>query len=77
MDLAKMVCEVFELDANLLIETDPPVAELFPAPVPVDTSLSNLATKQALGVGPTSLRALLNALKTEYESGTPSPVTSA
>ena len=75
MDLAKMVCEVFELDANLLIETDPPVAELFPAPVPVDTSLSNAATKQALGVGPTSLRSLLMALRKEYESGTPSPVT--
>jgi dTDP-4-dehydrorhamnose reductase len=77
MDLAKMVCEVFELDANLLIETDPPASELFPAPVPVDTSLSNAATKQALGVGPTSLRALLKALKTEYESGSPSPVTSS
>lgn len=75
MDLAKMVCEVFELDANLLIETDPPASELFPAPVPVDTSLSNAATKQALGLGPTGLRALLNALKTEYESGRPSPVT--
>jgi dTDP-4-dehydrorhamnose reductase len=75
MDLARMVCEVFELDANLLIETDPPASELFPAPVPVDTSLSNAATKQALGVGPTGLRALLNALKTEYESGRPSPVT--
>jgi hypothetical protein len=28
-----------------------------------------------LGVGPTGLRVLLNALKTEYESGRPSPVT--
>jgi len=43
--------------------------------VPVDTSLSNAATKQALGVGPTSLRSLLMALRKEHESGTPSPVT--
>jgi dTDP-4-dehydrorhamnose reductase len=75
MDLAKMVCEVFELDANLLIETDPPVAELFPAPVPVDTSLSNSVTKSTLGLGATSLLDLLKALRLEYETGQPQPVT--
>jgi dTDP-4-dehydrorhamnose reductase len=75
LDLAKMVCEVFELDANLLIETDPPASELFPAPVPVDTSLSNSVTKSTLGLGATSLVDLLKALRLEYETGQPQPVT--
>ena len=37
--------------------------------MPIDTSLSNLATKKALGIGPTSLRDLLIALKTEIDTG--------
>jgi dTDP-4-dehydrorhamnose reductase len=75
MELAKMVCEVFELDSKLLKQTDPPESELFPAPVPVDTSLSNNVTKRVLGVGATSLIDLLKALRLEYESGQPQPVT--
>jgi dTDP-4-dehydrorhamnose reductase len=75
MELARTVCEVFELDSKLLKETDPPDSELFPAPVPVDTSLSNTITKQALGVGPTTLVDLLKALRLEYETSEPQPVT--
>jgi dTDP-4-dehydrorhamnose reductase len=69
-DLAKLVCEVFELDAKLLLRSDPPESELFPAQVPVDTSLSNKASKETLGLGPTSLRELLKALRLGLESGT-------
>jgi dTDP-4-dehydrorhamnose reductase len=69
-ELAKLVCEVFELDANLLLRSDPPESELFPAAVPVDTSLSNKASKQALGLGPTGLKDLLKKLKLELETGT-------
>jgi dTDP-4-dehydrorhamnose reductase len=68
-ELAQLVCEVFELDPKLLLRSDPPESELFPAAVPVDTSLSNKATKQALGLGPTSLRDLLKTLKLELETG--------
>jgi dTDP-4-dehydrorhamnose reductase len=68
-ELAKLVCEEFELDSNLLLQSEPPIAELFPAAVPVDTSLSNQASKKALGLGPTSLRALLKALRSELETG--------
>lgn len=75
MDLARMVCEVFELDSKLLTETAPPESELFPAPVPVDTSLSNSNSKKVLGLGPTTLLDLLNALRREHESGVPQPVT--
>ena len=68
-DLAKLVCEVFELDARLLQRSDPPESELFPAAVPVDTSLANKASKETLGLGPTPLRELLKALRLELESG--------
>ena len=69
MELAKLVCEVFNLDASLLQETNPPESELFPAPVPVDTSLSNVETKKILGIGEKSLRSLLESLRIEYETG--------
>ena len=68
-ELAKLVCEVFELDVKLLLRSDPPESELFPAAVPVDTSLSNKATKKALGLGPTGLTELLKTLKLELETG--------
>jgi dTDP-4-dehydrorhamnose reductase len=69
MDYARLVCDVFELDSSLLREEDPPEADLFPGAVPVDTSLSNLATKKALGLGPTPLRQLLVDLRTEIDTG--------
>ena len=74
-DLAKLVSDVFELDAKLLLRSDPPESELFPAGVPVDTSLSNKASKQTLGLGPTPLRDLLKALRRELESGTLTSIT--
>jgi dTDP-4-dehydrorhamnose reductase len=69
MELAMLVCEVFNLDASLLQEANPPESELFPAPVPVDTSLSNVETKKILGIGEKSLRNLLESLRIEYEAG--------
>lgn len=69
MDYARLVCEIFELDASLLREEDPPEADLFPGAVPVDTSLSNKATKQALGLSATPLRQLLIDLRTELDTG--------
>ena len=71
MELAKLVCEVFNLDTSLLQEKNPPESELFPAPVPVDTSLSNVETKKILGIGEKSLRSLLESLRIEYEAGLP------
>lgn len=68
-ELAKLVCEVFELDATLLLESEPPKSELFPAPVPVDTSLSNTVSKKVLGLSPTGLRKLLETLRVELETG--------
>lgn len=75
MDLAMLVCEVFELDATMLREADAPVEERFPAPVPVDSSLDNGHTKQVLGLGATPLRELLQAFRVELETGNITTVT--
>lgn len=69
MGLAEMACEVFDLDKSLLRQIDAPADQLFPQGVPVDTSLANTATKQALQLGPTPLRALLAAFRRERETG--------
>jgi dTDP-4-dehydrorhamnose reductase len=75
MELAKATCEVFGLDKSKLREGEPPAEALFPAGVPVDTSLSNKLTKEKLGLGPTSLKDLLKAFKNEWETGKVSPIT--
>jgi dTDP-4-dehydrorhamnose reductase len=69
-ELAILVCEVFDLDTKHLLRSEPPESELFPAAVPIDTSLSNKASKEVLGLGPTGLRDLLKALRLELETGT-------
>ena len=74
-ELAELVCNVFELDASLLRQGLPPESELFPAPVPVDSSLGNTATKKALELGPTPLRMLLETFRTELETGVATALT--
>jgi len=69
MNYARLICEIFELDDSLLREAEPPLVDQFPGKVPVDTSLSNLETKKALGLGATSLEGLLLALRTEIDTG--------
>jgi dTDP-4-dehydrorhamnose reductase len=69
MDYARLICEIFELDATLLREAPPSIDDQFPGQVPVDTSLSNVLTKKVLGLGPTPLRDLLIALRTEIDTG--------
>jgi dTDP-4-dehydrorhamnose reductase len=69
MDYARLICEIFELDATLLREAPPSIDDQFPGQVPVDTSLSNALTKKALGLGPTPLRDLLIALRTQIDTG--------
>ncbi len=75
MELAQLTCEVFGLDAELLIETEPPVDQLFPAAVPVDSSLGNEFTKNVLGIEPQSIREILYSFKTELETGVVTPLT--
>lgn len=74
-ELAELVCDVFDLDRELLRQGLPPESELFPAPVPVDSSLGNGHTKRVLGIGPTPLRALLETFRTELETGAATALT--
>ena len=75
MELARLTCDVFELDHELLGNVEAPADELFPQAVPVDTSLSNFRTKQELGLGPTPLRDLLEAFRNELSTGRLCPIT--
>lgn len=77
MQLAHEVCDVFGLDRALLLESEPPTSALFPAAVPVDSSLGNEKTKAALGIGPQSLRVILQTFKRELESGIVTPITAS
>lgn len=74
-ELANLVCDVFSLDGSLLDQAPPPAESLFPAPVPVDSSLGNAYTKRVLQLGPTSLVDLLRAFRVELETGVPTPLT--
>lgn len=74
-DLAELTCEIFGLDPSLLRSTEPPVDQLFPAAVPVDSSLDNAVTKKALQLGPTPLRELLISFKRELETKEIQPLT--
>ena len=75
MELAFATCDVFELPRTLIAESEPPASELFPAPVPVDSSLGNEHTKSVLGLGPQSLDNLLIAFRREIDGGRVSPLT--
>ncbi len=77
MGLAKKVCDVFNLDEALLRESEPPADQLFPAAVPVDSSLGNEKTKKALGIEPQPLRKILEAFKFELETGKINPITNS
>lgn len=75
LELAYAACDVFELPRALIREGEPPASELFPAPVPVDSSLGNELTKHVLGLEPQSVHDLLVAFRREIDSGSVSPIT--
>lgn len=75
MELAFAACDAFDLPRGLITEGPPPASELFPAPVPVDSSLGNEYTKTVLGLGPQPLDAILAAFREEIDSGQVSPLT--
>lgn len=77
MELARKVCEIFNLDQAMLCESDPPVDALFPAAVPADSSLGNEKTKKVLNIAAQPLQAILEAFKLELESGVINPLTPA
>ena len=75
MELAHAACDVFDLPRELIVESEPPASELFPAPVPRDSSLGNEHTKEMLGIAPQSITDILAAFRAESESGHVQPLT--
>ena len=72
--LASLTCDVFDLDSSLVTSGEPPEADRMTEPVPIDTSLDNARVKSELGVGPISVRDLVEALAAEAD-GKLHPVT--
>lgn len=68
MELARLACEVFELDSDLVVSTPPPPTEMLGVPVPYDTSLTTPRTDSLLGREATPLRTLLERFRNEYEA---------
>lgn len=75
LELAYAACDVFDLSRSLIREGEPPASELFPAPVPKDSSLGNAHTKRVLDLEPQSVEDLLVAFRREIDGGTVSPIT--
>lgn len=68
MELARLTCDVFDLDPSLLRSTPPP-PEAMPegGSVPYDTSLTTPRTDALLERSATPVRALLDEFRREYE----------
>ena len=75
-DLALLTAEVFELEPSLITQVEPGADDRFAEPVPRDTSLDNARVKKELGIGPVSVRDMLEHLKAE-EDGALHPVTTS
>ena len=75
-DLAMLTAEVFGLDTGLITQVEPGPGDRFDQPVPTDTSLDNTRVKTELGIGPVSVRDMLEHLKAE-EDGALHPVTTS
>ena len=69
MDLARLACEVFDLDPELL-DSGPPDLDAMPdAPIPYDTTITSPRTSELLGRSPTPVRRLLELFRDEYRAG--------
>jgi dTDP-4-dehydrorhamnose reductase len=69
MELARLACEVFDLDTDLL-DSGPPDPDAMPAGgrVPYDTSITLPRTARLLDHEPTPVRTLLERFREEYEA---------
>jgi dTDP-4-dehydrorhamnose reductase len=69
MELAETAVDVFELDPALLRSGPLPAEAAFPAPVPFDTSLNANRTASAIGYRLPRVRELLEAFRSQRETG--------
>ena len=73
MELARLACDVFDLDPSLLSSTPPDTAAAGAAggfPIPYDTSLRVRRTTAVLGCEPPGIRELLIRFRQERATGT-------
>lgn len=75
LELAELTADAFSLDSELIYEAPVPEEELFSAPVPVDTSLSNSKTLQRLQMTSLPITQLLRNFSEEYKIGELRPIT--
>lgn len=76
MELARLACEVFDLDPSLLSSTAPDrsgVGAVGEFPIPYDTSLSVRRTREVLGYDPPNIRDLLTRFRHERTTGALAP----
>ena len=72
MELARLVCDVFDLDASLLRSVPPDtgtVGAVGEFPIPYDTSLTVRRTRDILGYEPPAVRELLTRFRHERTTG--------
>lgn len=68
MGLARLACEVFDIDPGLL-RSGPPDPDAMPgAPIPYNTTLSTPRTSELLERRPTPVRTLLERFRDQYQS---------
>ena len=73
MALARMACDVFDLDPSLLSSTPPDrgaAGAVGEFPIPYDTSLTVRRTRDVLGYEPPGIRELLQRFRHERSTGT-------
>jgi dTDP-4-dehydrorhamnose reductase len=68
MELARLACDVFELDSSLLDSGPPDPSAMPDAPIPYDTSITAPRTSRLLDHEPSSVRDLLLRFRREYEA---------
>ena len=73
--LAQAAARVFDLNPALIRSGPVPAEARFPAPVPIDTSMSRVRTRAELDLAPASVEALLGAFRLEFQTKQPHPLT--
>lgn len=68
MELARLACDAFDLDPDLLDSGPPDPRFMPPGPVPYDTTITCPRTSELLERRPTPLRSLLEQFRGEYEA---------
>jgi len=68
MELARLTCDVFDLDPSRVVGGPVPEGKMPRAPIPYDTSLTAPRTRELLAHEATPVRTLLERFRSEYEA---------